>query len=159
MFEFNGELTGKCKSYLIRLTTKVQAMAVLITSSIFLVPILILSFTWDLNALIFAVILVGFSLLSWIPPSKKQQKNFIPLRICFDLEETIVVYQSAKTERFHMINSISKIIDYGEWYHLVFYYSDRDICFVCQKSLITKGTIEEFERLFEDKIVTSDKYI
>lgn len=159
MFEFNGELTGKSKIFLIRLTTKIQAISVLAASLIFLVPTLILSFTWDLNALIFAVILVCFSLLSWIPPSGKQQKNFIPLRIWFDLEEKTVIYQSAKTERFHMISSISKIIDYGEWYHLVFYYSDRDICFVCQKSLITNGTIEAFEQLFEDKIVTSDRYI
>ena len=52
-----------------------------------------------------------------------------------------------------MIDSVKRVVDYGEWYDFVFYYSDRDLYFVCQKSLLTKGTLEEFEALFEGKIV------
>ena len=32
-------------------------------------------------------------------------------------------------------------------------YSDRDMYFVCQKSLLTQGSFDEFENLFADKLV------
>ena len=86
------------------------------------------------------------------PLSEKEQKSFIPKKIFLDLSENTIVHQCKETERFHMIDSVKKVIDYGEWYHVLFYYEDRDICFVCQKSLLTKGTLEEFEALFEGKI-------
>ena len=58
-----------------------------------------------------------------------------------------------------MISSICQIVDYGEWYYLVFDYGDKDLYFVCQKDLLTGGTIEEFENIFEGKIFINDKYM
>ena len=51
-----------------------------------------------------------------------------------------------------MIDSVDTVIDYGDWYHLLFNFEDRDTYFVCQKNLLTKGTLEEFEALFDGKI-------
>ena len=51
-----------------------------------------------------------------------------------------------------LVNSVTRVLDYGEWYYLLFEFDSRDIYFVCQKSLLTKGSLEEFEALFEGKI-------
>ena len=51
------------------------------------------------------------------------------------------------------LSSIKEVVDWGEWYHIRFYFPGVCPYFVCQKDLITQGTIEEFEKLFEDKLV------
>lgn len=57
-----------------------------------------------------------------------------------------------------MLSAVKCVKDYGEWYHFEFNFSDRDMYFVCQKSLLTEGSIEEFESLFADKLMRiSDK--
>ena len=52
------------------------------------------------------------------------------------------------------INKIKQVVDYGEFYYVVFY---MGMLFVigamCQKNLLTKGTLEEFEAKFVDKLV------
>ncbi|MDE6201764.1 MAG: hypothetical protein K2M47_07840 [Clostridiales bacterium] len=50
-------------------------------------------------------------------------------------------------------DDVKKVIDYGEWYHMVFYFPHKIVYYVCQKDLITEGTIEEFEEYFKDKLV------
>lgn len=50
------------------------------------------------------------------------------------------------------IFKIKKVIDEKEWYYLKFSYLKLD-GLICQKSLITEGTIKEFEKLFESKII------
>ena len=76
----------------------------------------------------------------------------MPDLVFIDLKDEVIVHKNEKRERFHMLSSVKTVIDYGEWYYFVFNFSDRDPYFVCQKSLLTKGTLEEFEALFEDKI-------
>lgn len=44
-------------------------------------------------------------------------------------------------------------IMYGEFYDIIFYFSNKVLNCICQKDLIVEGTMEEFEKLFEDKIV------
>ena len=64
----------------------------------------------------------------------------------------MIVRQHTKGETHRSINSVTRVLDYGEWYYLLFEFDSRDIYFVCQKSLLTKGSLEEFEALFEGKI-------
>lgn len=51
------------------------------------------------------------------------------------------------------IKNIKKVIDYGDWYCLIFKYGDVTNSFICQKDLIVKGTLSDFETLFLDYIV------
>ena len=49
---------------------------------------------------------------------------------------------------------VKQIVDLGKWYDVKFFYGEiRHVQIVIQKNLITQGTIEAFEQLFEDKIV------
>jgi len=48
---------------------------------------------------------------------------------------------------------VKKVYDYGEFYFISFYFGKISCYFICQKSLLTQGTIEDFEKLFDGKIV------
>ncbi len=43
--------------------------------------------------------------------------------------------------------------DFGEYYVLIFRDSGNFSQIICQKDLLTNGTIEQFEELFDGKIV------
>jgi hypothetical protein len=150
--EFKGELSESCKRFLIKKQIKIQAIASLFATALFLPIIVLGAFLWNEIFIIAGSPLILIVIFSMLPPGKNAQKLFVPKCIYFDLEEGTVVHQCEKKERFHMISSINKIIDCGEWYYLTFNFSDRDLYFVCQKSLLTKGSLEDFEALFEGKI-------
>ena len=81
----------------------------------------------------------------------------MPICVFVNLEEETIVRQCENgNEAFHMISTIKSVEDYGEWYYFIFNYADRDPYFICQKSLLSKGTIEKFEELFADKIVKAN---
>lgn len=50
-----------------------------------------------------------------------------------------------------MFDEIQSIEDHGEWYNFIF--KRRTKFIAAQKDLITKGTIEEFEKIFEEVLV------
>lgn len=51
------------------------------------------------------------------------------------------------------VTDVKKVLDYGYLYQILFVASEKAQLFVCQKNLITEGTIDDFEKLFEGKIV------
>lgn len=158
MIEFKGELTGKSKKFIILKQIKMQTILSLFMTIVFLIPIIFIPALKEIKELIFAYIII-FDVFMLLPPSKNARKNFMPLRIYIDLEEEFIIHECPELERSHSIKSVKKIIDYGEWYYLIFYYSDRDMYFVCQKDLLTQGSIEDFEGLFRDRIVKNDRYV
>lgn len=66
-------------------------------------------------------------------------------------DDTIVSRSNAVAER-RCLKDVKEVRDYGEFYYFVFYLRGYSYRFVCQKSLLSKGTLEEFESLFEGKI-------
>ena len=72
------------------------------------------------------------------------------------MEEDYVLCVSDKYTETRSINDVKKVIDHGEYYELCFSFGKLSDKFICQKNLITKGTIQEFETLFSGKI-TRDK--
>lgn len=55
------------------------------------------------------------------------------------------------------VEKVKAVIDVGEWYYIIFKFGDIGNSWVCQKDLLTKGTIDEFEKIFEGKIVRKQK--
>ncbi|MBR7116898.1 MAG: hypothetical protein IKC87_04235 [Clostridia bacterium] len=153
MIEFKGEMIGKAKKFILGRHSKVQKIAFIGTAVVLLPVIIVLSILieFPLGMLLYIplAMIVGFA---FIPPSKSDQQTFVPKRLFIDTEEGTIVSQAEKRESFHMIEAVDEVVDYGEWYHFVFRFEDRDPYFVCQKSLLTEGTLEEFEQLFEGKI-------
>ena len=50
-----------------------------------------------------------------------------------------------------MISDAKQLRDFGEFYEIVFPFGKVSDKFICQKNLLTQGTLEEFEKLFEGK--------
>ena len=148
MIEFYGEISGNSRKFLFCMQRKYMVVATSITAVIFLIPTILASIYWDVLALLFIIplaLMVGFSFVPY--------DNYVPKKIFIDTEEETIVHISNQGERFHTLSSVKSVKDYGEWYHFEFNYSDRDLYFVCQKSLLTQGSIEDFEALFVDKII------
>ena len=49
------------------------------------------------------------------------------------------------------IAEVVKVLDKGEWYHI--YVESKEGRFICQKDLLTNGSLDEFEEIFKDKII------
>lgn len=55
------------------------------------------------------------------------------------------------------ISRVKKILDYGEVYYIIFRFGDITNSWICQKDNIVNGSIEEFENLFQSKIIRKTK--
>ena len=51
------------------------------------------------------------------------------------------------------MEGIKGVHDFGEYYVLIFRDSGNFSQIICEKDLLTHGTIEQFEELFDGKIV------
>ena len=97
------------------------------------------------GALLAVVILLGL----WNPRKK------LPFRweynITIDSENIVVESPIWPKPLQKPMKKIKKVLDAGDCYYII--YADINNCIVCQKNLIQEGTIEEFEALFQEKIV------
>ena len=66
------------------------------------------------------------------------------------IEDERVIYEHGNVYNSYDISEVIEVIEYQEYYHILFNNFNKN--YVCQKDLLTQGTIEEFEALFEGKI-------
>lgn len=92
-----------------------------------------------------------FPLLVRIPRSKKEQAAVLPKRIY--TERNSIVCVAEKYQERKKIADVKLVRDFGEFYELVFPFGKYSEKFICQKSLLSKGTLKAFEALFPGKIV------
>ena len=152
MVEFNGYISGKAKKYFLNKSRRI-ARNVMCGALLFLSPLpiaaSIVTKVWGWLILV-AVLFVSTFLSSFIPIGKKQSLNFTPKKIYTDNEYIICI--GDKFEECSLISDVIKVTDYGDFYDLKFAFGKKSEKFVCQKDLLIKGTLEEFEALFEGKI-------
>lgn len=58
-----------------------------------------------------------------------------------------------KTWRKRNLTQVKKVLDCGEVYYIIFRFGDITNAWICQKDNVVSGTIGEFERIFQSKIV------
>ena len=155
MIVFDGELTGKCKKFVLRKFSNLAGLICIITFSLvsFLVFGIAKTFGMSIIWIYIAFAVVATLLTFLLPPYKQDQKTFMPQKVYVDLKDEMLVCKCEQKEQIHSIDSVYRVIDYGEWYHFKFNFGERDRFFVCQKNLLTEGSIEEFEALFEDVLI------
>ena len=159
MVEFNGYINGKAEKHFWHISRKF-VFRLIVFAMIVLLPIFIyLSARYNYFELLIAFVIAFalFCLLPFIiPVTKKQKEATIPKRIYIEEDGysgpdgIVAETNSEKTHRY--ISDASRVIDYGEFYHICFPFGKICNEFICQKNLLTKGTLEEFEALFEGKI-------
>ena len=152
MIEFCGEMSAG-RRYIIKKQYWLGFLAGAITSLIFLVPIIYLALRWEAIVLLFVPPIALLPFFAGIPPSKKDIGLIIPQSIVFDTEEESIIWKSDKNETVKYIGDVVLVTDMGEFYVLKFRFGAKDIRFVCEKSLLCQGTIEGFEKIFEEKLV------
>lgn len=62
-----------------------------------------------------------------------------------------------KVWRTRKLSKVKKVLDCGEVYYIIFKFGDITNSWICQKNNIISGTIEEFESLFQSKIIKESK--
>lgn len=151
MIEFYGELSEDCKKYMLKRDAKVAFYVGLVVAIIFIIPIIILAILWDWIFVIALPVLVAFPFLAAVRPSKKNLGIIFPNKIT--INEDVMTSESDKFSLKRLISQVKMVVDMGDWYDIKFFYPYRNLRFVCQKNLLVQGTIEEFEKLFEDKLI------
>ena len=153
MIEFNGYLTGTARKHFFKrmdsFTRRFLFLAMLLNS-----PLILCIASWVQSL---SVVLVYISVLFIVPPlvsvlrSKKEKIAITPKRIF--VEDEYIICVTDKYVETKAISVVKQVRDFGDFYDLVFPVGNVSDRFVCQKSLLSKGTLEEFEALFKGKIV------
>lgn len=158
MIEFRGELSEKCKAVYLKRTLKTNIIIFNFTWIIIDIPVLLIAYFWKEASLyfyIFAGMVFIIALLNMFPFANPPQKTLalnIPIRVTIRDGK---IEKEGKSENHYAVRElqdVKKVIDEGDWYQIIFYFPYKLAECICQKDLITEGTIEEFEELFQDRI-------
>lgn len=101
--------------------------------------------------LLWSAILIGVLILTELWPLRKKPPFRWEYHITID-EEKISVETPLWTKPLQKpMKKIKRVLDDGDCYYII--YGDINNSIVCEKNLLKEGTIEEFEKLFEGKLV------
>lgn len=164
MIEFKGQVSKRCQQYISHMEGKMGLVGSSWAILLIMIPTTVILFIYmPLIRFVTLPICILFSalvlfLVYYSPFMKSTFPMIIPTRIVIDDEGNITSY-GEKFEISNPIDTVFVVFDCGEWYHIswnrkIGFGSER---FVCQKDLLTEGSIEEFEKLFEGKIVRKYK--
>lgn len=155
MIEFKGYLAGISQKYFCNQIIKFQQKFILFASipALFLIYLFAyLYWGYIVEPKIIILSLVLFAILYMLPriQTKKEKEKITPRRVC--IENDIIICQSNALVESRMIQDVKEVRDYGDFYYLVFPFGKYSYRFVCQKDLLTQGTLADFEALFAGKI-------
>ena len=157
MIEFKGEITGNCKQYIMKRETVISCFGFIVGAGAISIPIIILSITcnayiWLMMLLPAATVIAGFIPFFLKDYGLSKVKLLFPTTISID-DEGEMTCENEEFHEYRHISQVKKVFDMGEWYAIYFYWPHRTIRYVCQKDLLCQGTLEEFEKLFQEKLV------
>ena len=149
MIEFKGKVTSKnaIKSQ----GRMLKAIFIISVAIAMLLILILLGAAWFFRTLILImmpVVIIGIIVV----PNK--HIALLPERLLIDTDERTIVSQTkGMNETFKILDNTTKVEDHGDYY--AFYFGNRvsGLGFIAQKDLITQGTIEEFEEIFEEVLV------
>ena len=156
MIEFNGALSSRCVHFYMKKDILRSLIIFLLPALLFIIPMVVLSISraelfWGVLAGIIFVIAVCAAIIEGTVFLKKK----LPTRIT--IADGRINKVSILESKNNPISEIETVVDYGEWYQIYFNIGFRNNYVICQKDLIVKGTLEEYEKLLGDKIVRSPK--
>lgn len=153
MLEFNGKLTGNAKKFFYKKTVCIAILEMLVGSLIGSITTIVAWYIY-FNIFEFYSIVAGVCIvviMSLLPCTMFLSKRIVPQKVT--VRQTAVCSQTGFRTKTLSIKDVKKVCDYGDYYYIVANFLNHSSIFVCQKDLLTKGTLEEFEMLFGDKIV------
>lgn len=152
MIEFNGYLTGVSDKFFFKKAVAYARNACAFGLIMVLPLIIMLMKSFQTFSIFYGYCAVfAYAMIAARIHTPKGRKAITPKRI-YIVDDNMVCITDKFTEN-RSVELVKKVFDYGEFYFISFYFGKISGNFVCQKSLLTKGTLEEFENLFDDKIV------
>lgn len=156
MIEFYGKPSVACvESRTIRIA-KCNGKFFLIVTVILVViclPITIATGVWYSSASA-ALIFAFLTIYEYTTPRRKILYIGFTTRLIVD-DKTIstTAIGGKKPMKTVPLTKVKTVLDMGQWYDIIFKHGDITNSWTCEKSNLVKGTLEDFERLFEGKIV------
>lgn len=153
MIEFNGYITGTAEKYFKKKSIKLNLLIILFSSAVCLPCLLLINRLIYIEGLVPAVFVYSYSamiIFLFGCFSKKFIKYTKPKRIIIESDNVICEIHKDKYKR--RVNNVKCIYDFGDFYDMRFF-NCIDYKYICQKNLISEGSVEEFEALFEGKII------
>ena len=157
MIEFKGYLSGAAEKHFHKKVINFGQNIALASASLLLPLVIRISLhTKDWPGLgLYCTLLLIIPLLARIPKSRKEKAAITPKRIY--IEEDTIVCVADKYVESKLLSDVKQVRDFGAFYDVVFPFGKYSEKFVCQKDLLTIGTLEDFEKLFEGRIVRKHK--
>lgn len=155
MIEFYGILSNECKIARAKKISKKNGLVFLLSTIILglvVLPIGIVKGLWYYSLGI-VLVLVIVTIIAFIVPKRKILNIIIPSYVKINMEFIEIAAVLGNGKNIRKMSRVKKVVDCGTWYEIFFKFGDITNSCVCQKNLIVLGTIEEFEKLFEGKII------
>lgn len=156
MIEFTGYLTGAAKRAYYRRVVKYLRNTFLVAAGLVFPFVLLFALRVQMWGILigysFIILAIIFSPYLQI---KADKNKYVPKRIC--IQDGILLSVADQATESKSIDEVKSVFDYGEFYVILFPFGKYSEKFVCHKDLLTKGTLEEFEALFEGKIIRKIK--
>ena len=161
--EFSGMLDGEAKKFAVKQFNNYM-MRFLLIVAVGLLPASLLLLTYNIS--VFHILgwvgigVLGLSVVlmvcALIVNAARGYKDVCNRNVVVENGE--IKYSSGKNSDKKSVESVQKVVDYGEFYRIVFSesFASADDC-ICQKSLLCSGTTEDFETLFEGKTQSANK--
>ena len=158
MIVFNGQITGKAEQHYWQLQANLGT-TLLLAAALMCSPIVLIF--WSTPAY-FLVVAVAYVLVACTLPFMPQllkkafaNPKYLPILITIDRDS--LVCQTSQITESRTLQDVKYVKQYDEFYTLHFVMGKISINYVCQKSLLSNGSLEEFEALFQDKMVDCRK--
>ncbi|MBQ8288387.1 MAG: hypothetical protein IJX76_06405 [Clostridia bacterium] len=136
---------------MLRRESKFSFIGGIVTAILFGIPTIIAAIMIHWIFIICIPVLIAIPFVAGMPPSPKVYTLILPSKVTISTDTSIITSASEKFRVECSIDQVVKVIDMGEWYQI--YVENKEGRFICQKSLLSVGTLDEFEQIFEDKIV------
>ena len=158
MIEFNGRISGAAEDFFWKRSKSFVLILLSISMAVILPVMIFLSVMFKTALVVLGYLgcfVFFFVLLLLLKPGKKESAELVPERVFTDDEYIVSVCKN--NEQFILISDVRKVTDYGEFY-VVFPSGKVSYNFICQKNLLTQGTLEEFEALFPEEIIEKNRF-
>lgn len=158
MIEFKGEYSEKNKKLLIKQVLIVYVLASLAVFIIFgsiITGIAIYTKDWYLLLLLIVLALIGMTLIcSPFFDKKTTISDNTPKCIELNTERGVLYIEMPKINRIisHEMCNIGRVVETEDSYY-IYIGSKKLFACICQKDLLVKGTLEDFEEAFKGLIV------
>ncbi len=163
MIEFNGYISGQAERHYWKMARRFGVLIMYIAITLVFPFILLIYFglkssialnVWEIPVC-YSFLYIIVPLFTLIPKSKADKLKYNPRKIFTDGEYLVLITGNGE-ETHKLISDAKELIDHGEFYEVIFSIATANNSFICQKKLISVGTLEEFESLFEGKIRKKD---